>query len=260
VPRDRVEYADLTAFLTDAGGLARSLLRQGIAAMKIWPFDIAALRNDGQYISAAEMQTGLEPIKRVRDAVGDDVDVMIELHAMWNFPTAERIAEALTEYKVKWIEDPINPSNNEALRRLTSRSAIPVAAGETLAGHDTYRRLIADRSVDVVILDPVWCGGITAAWDVATMAGEANLEVAFHDCTGPVALAVATHLALASPTAKVQEMVRSWYFGWYSSLATGVPVFDAGTLLAPVGVGVGVELVPDLRDRPGTHVRMSEVV
>ncbi|HLJ71706.1 MAG TPA: enolase C-terminal domain-like protein, partial [Roseiarcus sp.] len=100
-------YDDLDAFLNRADELAEDLLSEGITAMKIWPFDIAAERNHGQYISPAEMKAALAPFEKIRRAVGDRIDVMVEFHSLWQLLPAIEIARALAPFVTFWHEDPI---------------------------------------------------------------------------------------------------------------------------------------------------------
>ena len=100
-------YQDFEAWQPggDAGALARSLLDMGIRAMKIWPFDRFALANHGQTISFAEIEEGLQPWRQVRDAVGLEMDIILEGHGYWALQPARRIAEALEPYKPVLLED-----------------------------------------------------------------------------------------------------------------------------------------------------------
>jgi L-alanine-DL-glutamate epimerase-like enolase superfamily enzyme len=248
-------YEDLEAFLHRSDELANSLLEQGITGMKIWPFDPFAEASDGQYISMADLRQALAPIEKVRRAVGDRIEVMIELHGLWNVPMAQRIAAALEEYRPRWIEDPIRLHNFDAMGRVAESTQTPIAAGETLGGPSTHERLIERGLVGIVIVDIAWAGGVTAAWTIAKMAEQRGREVAFHDCTGPVGLAVATHLGMASPTARVQEIVRAFYATWYESLVTTLPPIKDGRICPPPGPGLGLELNPDLLKREDCIIR-----
>ena len=104
-------YEDLEAFLHRADELALSLLEQGITGMKIWPFDIAAERSGGLDISPAELDTALEPLRKIRRAVGDRMDIMIEFHSLWSLPLAKKLAERLVEFDPYWREDPFRLDN-----------------------------------------------------------------------------------------------------------------------------------------------------
>ena len=100
-PGDMAEgpYEDLLAWRFDAGRLAKSLLAEGIRGMKIWPFDIAAEASNGTRISGADLEKALEPFAKIREAVGNDMEIMVELHGLWTLPCALRIAEALKPFE-----------------------------------------------------------------------------------------------------------------------------------------------------------------
>jgi galactonate dehydratase len=99
-------YEDLEGFLYRADEVARSLLEQGITAMKIWPFDIAAERSGGLDITPQEMRTALEPFAKIRKVVGDKMQIMVEFHSLWSLPMAKRLAQRLAEFDTYWHEDP----------------------------------------------------------------------------------------------------------------------------------------------------------
>ena len=85
--------------------MAESLLAEGYTAMKIWPFDIYAEASGGQLITLPDLKAGLEPFRKIRAAVGDKIEVMAELHSLWNTTSAIRICRALEDYGVLWAED-----------------------------------------------------------------------------------------------------------------------------------------------------------
>jgi galactonate dehydratase len=250
-------YEDLDAFLHRADELATSLLDQGIRGMKIWPFDVAAEASDGQYVHPDDLAAAMRPIQKVRQAVGDRMDVMIELHGLWNVPMAQRIISSLEDYRPRWVEDPIRPNEFAMMRRVADSTTIPIAAGETLGGGFTHERLITDGSVRVAIADIAWCGGISQAQRIAATALANGVDAAFHDCNGPVVLTASTHLAIVTPNTHVQEFVRAFYWGWYSQLVTDLPPISDGMIRPPAGAGLGVALRPDLLGRPGVSVRTS---
>ena len=153
-------YEDLHAFMNSPEALAEDLLSNGITAMKIWPFDPLAEAHDGSFMTPAELENALDPIRRIRAAVGREMDVMIELHALWDVPTAIRIAHALEEYDPFWIEDPVRSDQVGGLAAVASATTIRVAAGETIAGPAAFHQLLAERSVGVVTVDLTWVGGL----------------------------------------------------------------------------------------------------
>ncbi|WP_447920280.1 mandelate racemase/muconate lactonizing enzyme family protein [Achromobacter aegrifaciens] len=240
-------YDDLNGFLHRADELAIDLLDSGITAMKIWPFDPYAEASDGYYISKADLKRALEPFAKIRKAVGDKMDIMVEFHSLWNLPPAMEIAEALRDYGTFWHEDPIRMDSLASLKRYAERSTAPVCASETLATRWGFRDLLETNAAGVVMLDVSWCGGLSEARKIASMAEAWHLPVAPHDCTGPVVLTASTHLSLNAPNALVQESVRAFYNGWYRDVVTALPTVKDGHITVPPGAGLGMELVPDIR-------------
>ena len=106
------------------------------------------------------------------------------------------------------------------------------------------------------MLDISWCGGLSEARKIASMAEAWHLPVAPHDCTGPVVLCASTHLALNLPNALVQESVRAFYNTWYKDLVTELPTITEGMITVPEGHGLGLELHADL-DKRYTVIRKN---
>lgn len=240
------DYDDLNAFLTRADELALSLLEEGITAMKIWPFDMAAERTRGHYISVPDLKAALRPFEKIRSAVGDRMDIMVEFHSMWQLLPAMQIARALEPFGTFWHEDPIRMDSLASLRRYSEVSPAPICASETLGSRWAFRDLLETGAAGVVMLDLSWCGGLSEARKIAAMAEAWHLPVAPHDCTGPVVLAASTHLSLNAPNAVFQESVRAFYRTWYRDLVTALPEVKGGLITVPPGPGLGMELHPDI--------------
>jgi len=252
-------YEDLDAFLNRADELALSLLQQGIQAMKIWPFDHAAENNGGLHISSAELRRALEPFEKIRKAVGDKMDIMVEFHSLWNLPTACRIAEAVKPFQPYWMEDPVKMDSLSVVGEYRQRTGLPVTASETLSYRTGYKDLLEAKAVDIVMPDLSWCGGISEAKKIATMAEAHQLPVAPHDCTGPVVLMASSHLSLNAPNALLQETVRAFYTGWYKEIVTTLPIIEEGYLRLEPNPGLGLELLPDFLKRNDTYRKRSEL-
>ena len=252
-------YEDLDAFLNRADELALSLLQQGIQAMKIWPFDHAAENNGGLHISPAELRRALEPFEKIRKAVGDKMDIMVEFHSLWNLPTACRIAEAVKPFQPYWMEDPVKMDSLSVVGEYRQRTGLPVTASETLSYRNGYKDLLEAKAVDIVMPDLSWCGGISEAKKIATMVEAHQLPVAPHDCTGPVVLTASSHLSLNAPNALLQETVRAFYTGWYKEIVTALPIIEEGYLQLEPNPGLGLELIPDFLKRNDTYRKRSEL-
>lgn len=256
-PNARDEYDDLNAFMNCADELAISLLEEDITAMKIWPFDVAAEKTRGQHISAADLKHALQPFEKIRKAVGDRMEIMVEFHLMWQLLPAMEIARALEPYGTFWHEDPIKMDSLSSLKRYADASRAPIAASETLGSRWAFRDLIETGAAGVFNLDVSWCGGLSEARKIAAMAEAWHLPIAPHDCTGPVVLCASTHLSLNAPNALIQESVRAFHRTWYRDLTTALPPIDKGRITVPPGPGLGMELNPELDRAFTTHRRTS---
>jgi L-alanine-DL-glutamate epimerase-like enolase superfamily enzyme len=252
-------YEDLVKWQNEdrAGELARELLRDGITAMKIWPFDQFADETGGQHVEPRQIEQGLRPFRQIREAVGMEMEIAVELHSRWNLPAVLRIVEALDELRPMWYEDPIRMDNADALAELAAKTRVPITASETLTSRYSFRELLERRAVGIVMLDPGWVGGLSEARRIATMAEAYHRPVAPHDCTGPVVYTAGTHFCLATPNAMIQEGVRAYYHGWYREILTELPRVEMGQVAAPSGPGLGTRLQDGFTSRPGVTVRAS---
>lgn len=272
-------YEDLIGFMTDAGALAQDLLSEGISGMKIWPFDYIAhdpgawdnWRNfrgvfdpamrqiGGHTINADNLQRGLEPFRKIREAVGDQMDIMVEGHGLWSLPAARQIARALEEYQPYWLEDLLRADDLDALADLRRSTTTPILVSEYLTTRYEYKAVLEKNAADIIMIDPTWAGGITESKKIATMAETWKRPVAMHDCTGPFTLFAGLHLAINATNAVYQETVRAYLRISYPQLVTeGVTVKD-GHILAPTAPGLGTTLLPEVRQRPDVTVVASKL-
>jgi len=251
------EYEDLDAFLSRADELALSLLDQGITGMKIWPFDIAAERSGGYDITPSELAAALQPFEKIRKAVGNRMDIMVEFHSLWSLPMAKKLAQALAPFDTYWHEDPFRLDNIADLRSYAPHSKAWVCASETLATTHAFREYLETGVAGVVMLDLSWCGGLTEARKIAGMAQAWHTPIAPHDCTGPVVYTASCHLSLHAANALIQESVRAFYTGWYRELVTDLPVVADGHVTVSERPGFGIELLPGLEKRTDAITRIA---
>jgi galactonate dehydratase len=236
-------YDDQLAFSRDAGALAISLVEEGYTA-------------GANTISLAQVKEGLQAFRQIRAAVGDRIEIMCELHSLWDSAAALRICQALEPFEPYWVEDPLCKMDDaQALADLRSRTRVPICASETLGGSVAYRDLLAAGSLDYLMLDLVWCGGFTEARKIAALAQAYNKPLAPHDCTGPVALLAGLHLGLHAPAAVWQEVVRASLSTWYGELVTQLPVIRQGFAEAPRAPGLGTALRAEVKRRSDAVVR-----
>ena len=211
-------YEDLNGFMTRADAVAESLLESGITAMKIWPFDPAAIANDGLMISPAELKTAIEPFEKIRRAVGGKIEIMVELHSLWNLPMAKKIAKWLEPYDPTWYEDPIRMNSPQALAELARSTPVWICASETLGSRFPYKDMLDRDAISVVMADLCWTGGLTEGRKIAAMAETYHRPFAPHDCVGPVGFIAGIHASFSQPNTLIQESVRAFYTGWYKEL------------------------------------------
>jgi galactonate dehydratase len=256
-PRAEGPYDDQIAFVHRADELAHSLLSEGYTAMKIWPFDPFAERTDGTFLSAEDLRMGLEPYRKIRQAVGDRIEIMAEFHSLWDLDQAKRIARALEEYRPFWSEDPIKMCDVATLKEYARSTRIPVCASETLGGTAPFRDILQAQAADIVMLDVGWCGGLSEARKIAALAEAYQRPVAPHDCNGPVVWIASIHLMVHIPNALVMEAVRAYYTTWYKDILTELPEVKDGHIRSLPGAGLGTRLQPDLLKRDSVQVKRT---
>lgn len=251
-------YEDLDGFLRRPAELAKELAAEGIPGMKVWPFDAGAEKTGGTDILPEDLERGLAVARAIREAV-PAMNLMIELHGLWNLKSAEKICRALEPLKPYWVEDPIRPDAVDALARLKQSTSVPVATGETVTGRRGFLPLLQRGAVDVVTADVQWTGGLTEARKIAALAETFGIPVAPHDCTGPVTFAACVHLTASQPNGLVQETVRAFLRTWYGELVEGLPEVSGGQVGPSKEPGLGLRLRSGLEGRSDVKRRTSRL-
>ena len=243
---------DNWASIHAAGDLAEDLVSEGIAGMKVWPFDRYAHRGGGLYLSSGDIEKGMKPLREIRDRVGDRIEIMIEGHAFFQLPAALRLAAAVSEIQPYWLEDVVRVDNTATLADFRRQSGLPIAASEMMLGRQSYLSLLQAGAADYVMVDPTWSGGISETRRVIDLAQTFNVPATMHDCTGPLTLFAGLHCAVASTNVVLQETVRAHIRTFYDRLIDRLPVISDGWLQPPSEPGLGTSLLPELF-APGTN-------
>jgi len=233
---------DTWASLNSPGDLAAELVAEGYRVLKLWPFDRAAHRHGGLYISAEDVEEGIRPLRAIRDRVGMALDIAIEGHAFYQLPAAMRIAAALRDIQPLWVEDLLRPDCLATLADFRRQSGLPIAASEMLLGRKEYLQVLQAGAADYCMVDPTWNGGISETRRVIDMAQTFNIPATIHDCTGPLTLFAGLHLAAASTNVVFQETVRAHIRTLYPHLVDRSPVIEQGYAALPEGPGLGTRL------------------
>jgi galactonate dehydratase len=230
----------------DPEKVAEFLLKRGIRGVKIYPYDRgpvnAYARHGGTFISQAELKESLDPVQRIRKAVGDELEIAIDMSSKWNLPCSLQIAHSLEPYGIMFLEDPMLPDNLEAYASLARETPIPVCISERLATRFRFREMLERRAVDVVMYDVTWCGGISEAKKISDMADTYKIPTAPHTGGGPILWFASIHTATTLTNFFIMESVFHLYNDLYPHFIKDVPVPVKGFVTAPEAAGLGVEL------------------
>jgi len=238
-----------------AGDLAEQLVAEGIAGMKLWPFDRYAHKHGGLRISAEDVELGMKPLREIRNRVGKKIEIMIEGHAFFQLPAALRLADALREIEPMWLEDVLRVDHVDTLADFRAKSGLPIAASEMLLGRPAYLQLLQAGAMDYAMVDPTWAGGISESLRIINLAQTYNVPATMHDCTGPMTLFAGLHLAASSANVVFQETVRAHIRSFYETIIDAMPEIENGALKLPTRPGLGVAWRPELFEGP--NVRRS---
>jgi galactonate dehydratase len=216
---------------------AKTVIARGYRALKLDPFGPGAYELDH-----AERVRSVSLVEAVRDAVGPDVEIMIEMHGRFVPAEAVRLAVMLQEFMPSWLEEPIPPENIGALRKVADHVTVPIAAGERVHDRIEFQEFFATGAVDVIQPDIGHIGGILEARKLAATAETHYLLVAPHNVGGDVLTAANLHLAACTPNFKIQEYFKHFGADEVRAVVSGLPRLTDGYFELPAGPGLGVTL------------------
>ncbi len=222
--------------------LARKVVERGYRALKLDPFGAASAE-----ISGPDGRRAVEIIAAVRDAVGADIQILVEMHGRFTPATALKVAASLEPYEPEWIEEPVPPENPKALARVRAATRLTIATGERAHTMEDIRPLIEGGLVDVVQVDMTHFGGFLPMKRLAGWADVYSLLMAPHNVCGPVGTMANVHLAVSTPNYKVLEHFNDFADSWVHELVDDPPRVDRadGCFAAPEKPGLGVRLNHD---------------
>jgi galactonate dehydratase len=196
----------------------------------------------------------------VRDAIGEDTELLIEMHGRFTPAVAVAVARDLERFDPAWIEEPVPPENPKALAKVAERVNIPVATGERVHSRFEFRELLELQAADILQPDIAHFGGILETRKLAAAAETHYVLVAPHNVCGPVATAANLHLAACTPNFKIQEHFNDFADAWVLDVAPGLPAVDPtdGCFALPTEPGLGVTLDRDaVAEHPHEHVHFN---
>lgn len=239
--------------------LAEELVALGYRGMKLWSFDAVYRRSGGQSVTWADIREGIAPFEKIRERVGDRIEVMLDGHGFFSLAAARRIAEAMESVKPLWLEDVMRPDSVHAMAAFRSQIKVPVAVSEMLVMADSYRQVLEAQAADYVMIDPTWVGGISASRRIAELAQLYNVPTLMHDCTGPMTLFAGLQIAASNTGVAFQETVRAHLTTLYPSLIDQEVRVVNGTLPLPNRPGIGIRWLPELFDESHPGYRSSSL-
>ncbi|MGI8554293.1 MAG: galactonate dehydratase [Dehalococcoidia bacterium] len=206
-----------------------------------WKFVRWGLPPEGDLLEPRQaIRTAVEQFDALRAALGDEVELCMDVHTRLDPSDAITLLRAVEAYRPFFMEDPVRSEEMQALKRVRAQTNVPIAVGEQFYSKWQFRQILEEDLTDYARVDLCLAGGITEAKKIAAIAEAHHIRLATHNPLGPVATAVCLHLNLVCPNVAVQEQpVRPG-----TVLTDVVPVqmvWSDGYLLAPTAPGLGVQ-------------------
>ena len=195
--------------------------------------------------SFGKVEAAVSRIAAAREAGGPDFGIGIDFHGRVHKSMAKIIAKELEPYRPMFIEEPVLPENNEALREIARHTTVPIAIGERMYTRWGFKQALADGYVDIIQPDLSHAGGILEVRKIAAMAEAYDVAVAPHCPLGPIALAASLQLDACTPNAFIQEQSLGIHYNVSNDLLdylTDPSVFaqERGEIALLTGPGLGI--------------------
>jgi len=228
-------YASMLGFSVEperAATRAREYRDLGYRAQK-WFF------REGPADGKEGMRKNVALVKAVREAVGEDVDIMLDAWMSWDVPYTLKMAELLEEYSPRWIEEPVLPDKIESYAKIRAESVVPISGGEHEYTRWGLKQLMDAEAVDLLQPDIYWCGGITETLKICALASAYDLPVIPHGHSSNAG----AHLTAAQPASLVplQEYLIKWNVIHQWFLKTPVQPVN-GMIMPSDAPGLGMDL------------------
>ena len=220
--------------VSDYAKMAEAAVENGYKALKWSPFGSSA-----HSVTNDQLSVIVECVKQVREAVGPNIDLLMDAHGRFNLPTARRVLNAIEEYNPFFVEEPLPPENIDALVALKNSVKVPLATGERLVTRYQFTDLLAKFAVDYIQPDALHCGGIAETRKIAAMAEAHYIPLIPHNPGGPISTAAMIHVAASIPNFEVLEYIN---VPGRENILKEPLVWKEGYFELPTRPGLGVEL------------------
>ena len=220
---------------------AKAAVQDGFRAVKGAPFDgFPPLGSPAAAIDAA-VENGISCVAAMRDAIGPDVELMVDCHSFFDVLLAERVARRLEPQNLAWYEEPVPPERVEETLDIRTRIKQPMAGGEILYGVAGFAPLIRKHAVDVIMPDVKHCGGLLELTRIAAVADTDGVTVAPHNPSGPVSTAASIQVCAVLRNFRLLEF--QWgEVEWRHDVLNPPERFENGAIRVPERPGFGIEL------------------
>ena len=218
---------------------------KGFDAIKFWVDQPADPNKQDVYNNTAnrkEMERIVNTVAAVRNAVGDHMEIMVEMHTRFDLPTAIRLIEEFEPFKPLWVEEPVPAENMDALREVTQSTNIPICVGENLFLAHQFQTLLDKKAADIIMPDIQKCGGIGEGQRIANLAHLHYVPFAPHMVSSPLGMMASAHLCASIPNFLMLESNQGTQ---YAGVVTDPPVIENGFLKVSDKPGIGVDLSED---------------
>ncbi len=237
------EPSDTTNVYADAqlsAERAAQYVAQGFTAVKFDPVGPYSAF-DPRQLSLEALDQGQQFVKLIREAVGNQCDLLFGTHGQMTPAAALRLAKRLEPYDPLWLEEPVPPENPEEMALVARGTTIPIATGERLTTKYEFARVLRHQAAAILQMAVGRVGGILEAKKIAGMAEAHYVQIAPHLYCGPIAAAADIHVSACSPNFLIQESILTWD-GFHAEILQEKIQWEAGYILPPNKPGLGVEL------------------
>lgn len=235
---------DDDAFVADAARLAS----EGFRALKLDPFQEMWNRTTsfrGGRISPAGIAQAVDRVARTRETIGDDIELMVDAHGVFNVASALACIRALEPFNLTMFEEPVPPQGLDALRHIRSQTTMPLCVGERLHTRWDFLPILTEGLVDFVMPDVCWTGGISELRRIAALAEPYYVPVMPHNALGPIQILAGAHTMMTVPNFHLLEIHIHWLDDIYNRCISQPLDIRDGTLHLSERPGLGIELDPD---------------
>ncbi|MBR49494.1 MAG: galactonate dehydratase [Chloroflexi bacterium] len=214
---------------------AKEIVDSGYRCLKFYPFT-------GKYsIENENLHYGIELVKAVRDSVGENIQIAIDIRGRVDYGSAIKILDKLKPYNISWVEEPVQFDNVDVLGKLSQKTSIPISTGEQLYNKWEYQKLFEQKSISIIQPDICHAGGLSELKKISAAAETYYVSVAPHNSNGPISTIASLHLDMGISNLYKQEIFVSYLEGYKKILSNNLIVED-GFASPPQGSGLGTDI------------------